>query len=275
MMMTIMDNRRMADHTRSARKQFLRNCWGSMVYRPVSKPDFFTLKSFFMATNKINRNRVQTDPAFERTRENLAEFGNAGKGVKTIRSAFRDMLILTSDTKVGTRLQRLAMRIVHTDPVNDRGQRTVAKGDLNILNGFNFNSRNSFGETLYIRPVVQVDRATGAITITIPEFVPKVRIAATPGASHFQIVAAAAAIDFEKEKYDVALVETASLPWSKQKTAANSLSLQLPPNSNLPIVVAMGVTFEQEVNSKLYLLNSSAFNAAAIVHVDMPVAGGA
>src|SRR5688500_1922154 len=142
-----------------------------------------------METNKkITRQRFNTDPAFERTRENVQEFKNAGNSVKVLKAAFRDVLIVAGDKKITNRLHRQAFRVLTTDPASDRGQRSVAKGDLDILKGFKFNSRNGLAETLFVRQSIQIDRASGKVTVSIPAFVPRVRIQASPEATHFQIV---------------------------------------------------------------------------------------
>jgi hypothetical protein len=182
------------------------------------------------------------------------------------------MLIVAGDKKITNRLQREAMRILKTDPVSDRGQRSVAKGDLAMLKGFNFNNRNGLAETLFARQSIQIDRASGKVTVTIPEFVPRVRIQASPEATHFQIVAVATALDFETGTYEYAVQETASLNWDMNATTPISLELQLPAASKLPIAIALGVNFEQAINRKMYPLNSGTFNAAAIVEVNEPAA---
>jgi len=224
-----------------------------------------------METNKkITRQRFNTDPAFERTRENVEEFKNAGKAVKVFKAAFRDVLIVAGDKKITNRLHSQAFRMLTTDPASDRGQRSVAKGDLDIIKGFNFNSRNGLAETMFVRQSIQIDRASGKVTVSIPEFVPRIRIQASPEASHFQIVAVATAIDFETGKYEYAVQETASLSWDRNTTSPISMELQLPADSKLPIMVALGINFEQAINSKMYPLNSATYNAAAIVEVNAP-----
>jgi len=222
-----------------------------------------------MKTNKkITRQRFNTDPSFERTRENIAEFNNAGKAVTVFKGAFRDMLIVAGDKKINNRLQRIAMRILKTDPVSDRGQRSVAKGDFAMLKRFNFNSRNSLTETIFVRETIQVDRASGKVTISFPAFVPRIRIQASPDATHFQIVAVATAIDFENGTYEYAVQETASLSWDMNTINPISLELQLPAAGKMPIMVALGVNFEQATNKKMYPLNGGTLNAAAIVEVN-------
>lgn len=221
-------------------------------------------------SKKITRQRFNTDPAFERTRENVQEFKNAGNSVKVLKAAFRDILIVAGDNKITNRLQKEVFRVLKTDPVSDRGQRSVAKGDLAMLKGFNFNSRNGLAQTLFTRHTIQIDRASGKVTVSIPEFVPRVRIQASTEATHFQLVAVAAAFDFENNLYEHAVQETASLSWDKNSVSPISLELQLPAASKLPIMVALGVNFEQAINNKKYPLNGATSNAAAIVEVSPP-----
>lgn len=48
--------------------------------------------------------RIFTDPAFERTRENMAEFGRSGKGARLLREIFRDMTVYAKDQVLHSRL---------------------------------------------------------------------------------------------------------------------------------------------------------------------------
>jgi hypothetical protein len=68
--------------------------------------------------------------------------------------------------------------------------------------------------------------------------------------------------------------QTASLVWDQNKVNPISLEMSVSPASKLPIVVAVGVNFDQAVNNKMYTLNSGTFNAAAITEVSPAPAGG-
>jgi hypothetical protein len=52
---------------------------------------FYKSKDGFLAREKggVPADRIANDPAFQRTRENGAEFGRAGKAGKTLRTAIR------------------------------------------------------------------------------------------------------------------------------------------------------------------------------------------
>src|SRR5699024_7074115 len=98
---------------------------------------FYKTSDGFLARQKggIDGDRIANDPAFQRTRENGAEFGRAGKGGKLIRNAIRVLLRRAKDKRVTSRLTTQLLAIVKTDTVNERGLRTILNGDLNLLNG--------------------------------------------------------------------------------------------------------------------------------------------
>ncbi|GAA4306098.1 hypothetical protein GCM10023163_31100 [Aestuariibaculum suncheonense] len=88
----------------------------------------------------VDANKIATDPAFQRTRENGMEFGRAGKGGKVIRHAIRVLLQHARDKRVVSRLAKTLLAIIKTDPINGRGDRTITAGNMHLLNKFEFNS---------------------------------------------------------------------------------------------------------------------------------------
>jgi hypothetical protein len=52
----------------------------------------------------VDANRIANDPAFQRTRENGAEFGRAGKAGKLLRTALRALLLNSTDSRMVGRL---------------------------------------------------------------------------------------------------------------------------------------------------------------------------
>lgn len=48
----------------------------------------------------VDGNRIASDPSFQRTRENGAEFGHAGKAGKLLRSSIRSLLFNASDSRM-------------------------------------------------------------------------------------------------------------------------------------------------------------------------------
>ena len=68
----------------------------------------------------IEASRIANDPAFQRTRENGAEFGAAGKGGKVLRNAIRVLLQNAKDKRVVSRLTTDLLKIVKTRQSSQR-----------------------------------------------------------------------------------------------------------------------------------------------------------
>jgi hypothetical protein len=231
---------------------------------------FLKSKDGYIAKEKsgVSGERIASDPAFQRTRENGAEFGRAGKGGKLVRNALRGVLQKASDGRVVSRLTKEMMKVIKADSTSQRGQRNVVDGEAELLTGFEFNLAAKLGATLYAPYTATLNRATGACTINLPAFVPLNMIAAPGGTTHFQLFAAAAAIDFEGGVYSSDQQETAVLPWDVAPTAVINLACALPAGSTHPLFLVLGILFLQEVNGALYSLNNGAFNAMALVKVE-------
>ena len=218
----------------------------------------------------VDKNRIQNDPAFQRTRENGSEFGRAGKGGKVLRNAIRVLLQNAKDKRVVSRLTKTLVAVTKTDVVNERGSRTLQDGNLNLLEAFEFNLNGKLGATLFAAYTKAFDRVSGDATLDLAAFSPTVRIAAPSGTTHFKVVMGAAELDFVNETSTFENDETAILPYSAANTAAMALSATITANSTLPVVQVLGIEFYQEVNGQMYALKNGAYNALSVVTIDTP-----
>jgi hypothetical protein len=215
----------------------------------------------------VSAARIATDPAFVRTRENGAEFGSAGKAGKVLRNALRQVLQNASDRRMVSRLTREMMRVIQTDAINTRGERSVTEGELEFLQGFDFNINGKLGTTLYAPFTATIDRVAGTVDITLSPFVPAAMVAAPGGTTHFRIFAAGAEVDFSLNTSISQISDSGVMPFDNEATAAVSLSHSLTANSTQPIFAVLGIEFLQDVNGVKYRLKNGAFNAMAIVKV--------
>ena len=216
----------------------------------------------------ISAERIATDPAFIRTRENMAEFSRAGKGSKLLREAFYVQLKAASDKRTTSRLTKELMRVVKADAVNGRGLRNLVDGEKTLLEGFEFNATAKLGTTFFADYTPVINRVSGEATITVPAFVPVNSIVAPAGATHFRINSAAASFDFEADTYEVDSASSAALPLDGTATSPLTLTSSLAANSTGAILMVLGVEFFQVVNGTNYVLSNGAFNALTIVAVD-------
>ncbi|RYD94891.1 MAG: hypothetical protein EOP50_08855 [Sphingobacteriales bacterium] len=230
---------------------------------------FYKSQDGYVAREKggVDAKRIATDPAFQRTRENGAEFGRAGKASRMLRTALNPLLINSKDSKMVGRLTREMVKVIQADAINERGLRNVIDGEAELLLGFEFNIRGKLGTTLYAPFTATIDRALGTLKVDFDPFVPANMINAPSGATHFKITTGGAEIDFEAETYVIQTSETAILPWDSTPTVAIAHSNAVTPASTKPLFVALGIVFYQEVNTQMYPLKNGAFNPMALVKV--------
>jgi hypothetical protein len=236
----------------------------------ISDITFLKTKDGYIAKEKssISGARIASDPAFQRTRENGAEFGRAGKAGKLLRHALRAFLQNASDGRMVSRLTKEMLRVIRADATSARGLRNVIDGEAEMLEGFDFNIEARFSTCFYAPFTAAVDRFSGIASLQVPSFIPAQMVAAPAGTTHYQLSVVAALVDFELQSFVIDTEVPVSQPWDATATAALAISLNVTPASTHPIFIALGVSFFQEVNGVQYPLRSGAFNAMALVKVN-------
>lgn len=92
----------------------------------------------------VSAERIASDPAFVRTRENGVEFGSSAGSGKSLRTALFVMLQTASDNRVVSRLTKVMTDIKNLDGTSARGLRNVGVAIVlpaaqALLKNFNFN----------------------------------------------------------------------------------------------------------------------------------------
>ena len=210
--------------------------------------------------------KVLNDPAFQRTRENNSEFARAGAAGRVLRTTFRNFLMNAADNRMVSRLTKDMIAVVKADATSVRGKRNVLDGELEMLEGFEFNINGKLSTTLHAQYAVTYDRVVGNIALDIPSLIPINMISAPAGATHVNIFFAGAEIDFENEVFNMVSAETGNLTLDESATAVN-LPCNLTANSGKPVFIVAGISFSQSVNGVQYPLKNGFYNAMAIVEV--------
>jgi hypothetical protein len=166
-----------------------------------------------------------------------------------------------------SRLTKKMIEVVKADATSTRGQRNVLDGELELLQGFEFNIDSELSQTVSAPYTANIDRVTGQATVNIPPFVPGKLISAPTGATHFQIIAAAAEIDFEKNIFNVVYAEGDHISLDIKPTQQIDLACALPANSIHPLFLVLGIAYNQEVNGEMYELKNGNFNSLAFVKI--------
>lgn len=230
---------------------------------------FYKSKDGFLVREKsgVNGDRIRKDPRFQRTRENSSEFGHAGKAGKTLRTSLRSLLKEVADYRMTRRLTQQMMRVIQLDKTSERGQRNVIDGETELLQGFDFNENASFKQCFFAPYEVQLERDNGTAQVEIESFVPTDKIVYPEGATHFKIVSAATAVDFEADYFISIVKDSGLLDLKAENIPPITLNNQLPNGLTHPLFYVLGVNFYQEVNDKMYPLNNGSYNALNIVKV--------
>jgi hypothetical protein len=235
----------------------------------IDEITFYKSKDGYLIRQKggISAERMATDPAFERTRENQKEFARAGKAGKVLRSALRSLLVNATDRLLVSRLFTAMMKVVKADATSDRGQRNVLDGELELLEGFEFNEGGKLTQTLFAPFTASIDRVTGLLSMQVPSFIPTNMITAPAEATHYQIVSAGGFIDFTTGTNGIVTKATEMLAIDGEPSAVIDHVLDGGADATRPMFIVLGISFYQEVNGKNYSLKNGAYNALSVVKV--------
>ncbi len=216
----------------------------------------------------VSGSRIANDPAFQRTKENNAEFGMAGKAGKLLRLAFRNLMMEASDRLVTSRMSKLMNDVKKLDAVSGRGQRHVHAGfglpeGKAVLKGFNFNTRSDLSGILF-KPYA-LNTSSG--TIDIKGLVPATDISVAPGATHVSFTGGWAKVDFESGTFVTSLSNAFNLPISSSATDVGLSHTTAPTLATGIDVFVLLVEFFQEVNGVQYSLKNGGYNSLAVIEV--------
>jgi len=230
---------------------------------------FYKSKDGYLAREKggVEAERIKNDPAFERTRENGAEFGSSASSGKLLRDTIRTMMQNASDSRVTSRLTKVMTQIKNLDATSARGQRNVGVGIATpsaqaLLKGFNFNDKAILGSILF-NPY-DVDLGTGVITLD--GLVPINEVNAPSGATHIALRGAWAKVDFATGEATMEETNTVNLPIDATSTNVVLTPVATPTGAGTDLYLLM-IEFFQEVNGNQYTLKNGAYNALSVVDV--------
>ncbi|BDD12849.1 hypothetical protein FUAX_52810 (plasmid) [Fulvitalea axinellae] len=208
----------------------------------------------------VSGNRIRTDPAFKRTRENQAEFGEAGRQGKLLRTAFRNALAGAPTGASTAKLTQRLVRVVQSDTANGRGERKVSAGDLSLLEGFEFNVKSGLDTTLFSDLSLAFDDTGEELTFS-SSIVPNTDVSAPEGATHFRVKVGVASLDFDGSKQKSAVAISSEYPVSGTTAQSVSLTAGYDKSVSAHTLAMVGIEFLQEVNGVMYPLRNGAFNA--------------
>lgn len=218
--------------------------------------------------------QVQTAPEFERTRENMNEFGACAKAGKSVRTGLSQVMKQMADSQVTGRLTSIMKKINLEDQTEARGYRKIEiSTQRSYLKGFEFDKNASFNG-IFNAPYSlthAVSRETA--DFIIDAFNPANLVNAPSGATHFRLITSLSVVsDFEYnattnsyDPMDADLNEVNDIQYSGfldlyAPVPATTVTATLPggviPTANVTVLQCIGIEFYQQVGTNYYLFSS-------------------
>jgi hypothetical protein len=216
----------------------------------------------------VNAERIRTDPAFVRVRENNAEFANCAWMVKLLRAAFKPLFAGIADTRMTSRLTSTATTLMRSDVTHAAGLRKPEHGEVQLLQGFDFNKDVSLRKYLLADHHVDFNQQEKTCTITLTPTAGKKMVKAPKGATHVRITTGIAAINFKTGNYILDTIRTAELPTRQITETPITITTSLTHGPYEGLFITLGVEFLQEVNGVYSPLQSREYNAMTVIHAE-------
>lgn len=230
---------------------------------------FYKGKEGYLVRRKggVNRDRINNDPAFIRTRENGTEFGHSATAGKILRRAIVPLLSSAKDNTIVARLVKLMTLVKNEDTTSVRGQRKVHIGLTTdegkaYFKGFDFNSKATLSSVLLTE--FALDTATGEIAI--PGVIPNQNVVAPPGATHVSFTSGFLNLDFETAESELILSPKVNTPINGTSTDVTLTPVSVPQGTGNQFYF-LQLEFFQEINSVQYQLNNGTYNVLTIIEI--------
>jgi hypothetical protein len=230
---------------------------------------FYKMQNEYFARRKgvIAAQRIRYEVTFQRTRECMNEFGKVSKAGKLLRTALKSHLNVLGSQRLAGRLLKELVAVIQTDNINKRGERNILNGDLELLEGFEFNIYAPLSTIFSGTYQAFNDPFSEAMQIIIPAFVPKTGLNAPEGTSHFRFVCSGVSIDFEGRTFETATSASAFFDINSPEISENLKISTLKAERVTPLILTLSVEFYQFVNGIYYPVGKGRYNAMRIVNV--------
>ncbi len=219
------------------------------------------------AKGGVSKQRIKNDPAFQRTRENGAEFKHNSQMGQLLRQTVSPLLRLAKDYRVSSRLNKVMSEIKNLDSVSKRGERQVPIGigtveGKAILKGFDFNQNSAFRSVF--RTPYSLDTVTGIFTVT--DFQSEFHLGIPEGTTHASLSSAVVGIDFATRVYETQYSNKVNFAVNVPTQTITLTPDEMPTVTETQLFFLL-IEFFQEINGVQYPLKNNLHNVLHILEV--------
>jgi len=240
------------------------------IFGTLKGMTFYKTKDGVLVRTKggVSKERIKNDPAFQRTRENGAEFAHSAQAGLLLRKSVGPLLKIAKDRRVTSRLVKVMSEVKNQDSISARGARKVEVGLANpegkqAIKSFDFNINAKMSTVL--RPKPSCDTLNGEVSIV--DFDPINSLALPEGTTHVSLRCAVSRIDFVTGDYLTVQSPETNLPIS---AATQTITLDpggLPPGTDGFLFFYLWIGFYQDINGVQYPLKNHVFNMMHLLEV--------
>jgi len=219
--------------------------------------------------------QIKNDAAFQRTRENMNEFGGCANAARSVRVGLNMLMKQMADPQLAGRLTGIMKKINLEDQSEARGVRAIlVSTQSQYLNGLNFNRNISLDSVLFAPFELTNTPERDSSMLQVAPFNPMQAISAPSGATHFRLINAISVIsDFTYnattgiyEPIEPALNELSKVTYSDYLELGTLVADPISVTSTLPgtptltadvtVLNSIGIEFFQKVGANYYLFNA-------------------
>ncbi len=219
------------------------------------------------------QNIVQTKPAgkvqqTDWSKAAASDFGSASRAGALIRRAFRLVHQHMHDEKMHNRLVKQLQRVMRATENPMLGSKTVERGDIRRLMGFQFNENCHMHDYVYFDPLVELTDENRT-EVRFPAFHATGHLYAPRLCSHAIFRLEAVAFDFGQQKYSILGEIEIEIPrYAKTGGQMNERTVVFDPPTSVGyniVLVGMNVLYVMESDNRSYVYNNKDLHPAAII----------
>jgi hypothetical protein len=214
--------------------------------------------------------QVKAGKNFDLTRRNAREFGKATRDAMLLRHSLGYIAGALRHSKLNSHVNQRMHQVALSDTGSDYGSRHANKGQLPLLEGFDYNHLLSLETALPVRLKHSLNVATGVLQLVVPGCIVRRKKVFPAGATHFKIVSCAAALDFDKHRYSNHIAASDLQPLSKQMPGVE-LAHSLCAKPGQVMVHSVGIIFYKVQEGKTELLRGGALQLVEAVKLEQVI----
>lgn len=212
------------------------------------------------------RKQVLKHKSFINTRRNAREFGGAVAASTLLRRVLGYTVKAVKHSKLVSYMNKQLHEVVMSDTQSGWGERCVNKGDLQLLEGFDYNQQLGLDVALPVALSHKVDTVTGQVQLSVPGCLVRHKRVFPKEATHFRIVSCAGAVNFDRKRCSFHIADSELLPLGK-KMATLQLEHQLAGKPGEVMLHTAGIVFYEVIDGKERMLRGGVLKVVEVTRV--------